>query len=48
MLESSEHGNGASNFRTLGKVQKKLLRLKNAPKLPEPLVLSIFNLPCQL
>ena len=36
MLESSGHKNSAANFRTFGYVQEKLLRLKNAPKLPGP------------
>ena len=35
ILESSVHRNSAANFRTLGEVRKKLLRLKNAPKLPD-------------
>ena len=36
ILESSGHRKNAANFTTSGWVQKKLLRLKNAIKLPEP------------
>ena len=46
--ESSGNRDSAANFRTLGELEKKVLRLKNAPKLADPLLLLIFNLQCQL
>ena len=46
MLESVTYRNSTINFRTLGSAQKKLLRLKNAPKLPDSPCIVDFSTNC--
>ena len=44
ILESLRPRNSAANFRTLGQVQKKLLRFKKSPQLPDPSCFVNFKL----